>query len=192
MHTSLFKIFMHMNQSSDGRTRTDDLFLMREALSTTKLRRHFEHGQITNKYRMEIAFYQAKYGQKFDKWISWFTWGPYSHVELVFSDGVFFSSSPRDDGVRFKKIEPKEDHWRFYPVDVTSQQEQIVRDWCNTKVGLPYDWMGIHAFFIPWVIRQRKEEWFCSEICITALQLVDLFPGVRPHKTTPNRMAKLM
>ena len=47
-------------------------------------------------------FYKAKYGDWVDKIVSWHTKSPYSHCELVFSNGEFLSSSKRDGGVSIK------------------------------------------------------------------------------------------
>jgi hypothetical protein len=53
---------------------------------------------------VKIALYKGKKTIT-DKLISWWDRGLYSHVELVFSDGLCASSSPRDGGVRMKPIE---------------------------------------------------------------------------------------
>ena len=53
---------------------------------------------------MQIAFYKAKFGNFTDKIVSAFTFSPYSHCEMVFSDGICASASLRDGGVRFKYI----------------------------------------------------------------------------------------
>ena len=135
---------------------------------------------------MKLAFYKAEHGNKLDTWLSWVTWGPYSHVEILFSDGMWCSSSPRDSGVRYKTIDPL-DHWDYRALDVTHKQEQIVRDWCDTKIGLSYDWWGVYSFLIPF-IPQKDNEWFCSEFCVVALQEIGIWPDINPSKSTPNRM----
>ena len=55
-------------------------------------------------HNMKLAFYKAKHGTKIDKIVAAAIGSEYSHVELVFSDGICFSASPRDKGVRFKTI----------------------------------------------------------------------------------------
>ena len=54
---------------------------------------------------MRVAFYKGE-GNFFDKLIRWWTKSSYSHCELIFSDGIFFSADPRDGGVRYKNIVP--------------------------------------------------------------------------------------
>jgi hypothetical protein len=122
---------------------------------------------------LKIAFYKAWVaGDLKDKLISIWTLGPYSHCELIFSDGVSFSSSWRDDGVgvRYKDIHYLPKRWTFIDIPATEEQELEVRSWCDTKVveNAKYDWRGIIQFVIPF-IKQSDEDWFCSEICIAAL-----------------------
>lgn len=135
---------------------------------------------------MKVAFYKAP-GTIWDKLIRWWTWGPYSHTELVFSDGMWFSSSPRDGGVRFKQIIACSNSWDFVTV---STNEQIVRNWCNQQSGA-YDWFGVLRFVFPF-LHPSPHHWFCSEICLTALQQVGLLKGMQPSAISPNRFYKLL
>jgi uncharacterized protein YycO len=116
---------------------------------------------------LKILFYKARYGKIWDKLIGLWTFGPYSHVEILFSDGVCFSSSPRDGGVRFKNIHILPERWTA--IDMPTDQEENIKKWCEKKVGLRYDWWGILGFVLPFV-RQERKAWYCSEICITALK----------------------
>jgi uncharacterized protein YycO len=145
---------------------------------------------------MKIAFYVAKYGTAFDKWISWVTWGKYSHCELVFSDDMWCSSSPRDGGVRFKNIEFAPEHWDFvdlkkkyqWSTSISVSFEAIVRQWCETQVGHPYDWKGVYGFILPRFLRQNNEAWFCSEFCVKALNKIGLYGNLISWETTPNNL----
>ena len=64
---------------------------------------NFEHSMV------QLAFYKAK-----GDWVDWivrkWTKSIYSHCEVVIGD-EWFSSSPRDGGVRMKKIEYKPEDW---------------------------------------------------------------------------------
>jgi hypothetical protein len=122
---------------------------------------------------VRILFYKAWVaGDLKDKAISIWTLGPYSHCELLFPDGVCFSSSWRDDGVgvRYKKFPIIPSHWTCVEIPTTKEQEIQMRQWCDVKVAenAKYDWWGIIQFVIPFV-KQKDEDWFCSEICIAAL-----------------------
>lgn len=139
---------------------------------------------------MKIAFYYAQYGDWRDKLVSWITRGPFSHCELVFSDGVCFSSSGRDEGVRFKLIDFKKEHWIFYDLILSESEEAYVKTWCSLKVGKKYDWLGLLRFVFPNIDSDDKRKWFCSEICVRALQKVNLFTNLNHHKTSPNSFYK--
>ena len=74
---------------------------------------------------MKVALYKGKRGGfagVFDAAVRWWTRGAYSHVELVFSDGMAASSSTRDGGVRFKRIDFKPEHWDFIELKVDEEQ----------------------------------------------------------------------
>ena len=50
-----------------------------------------------------LPFYISSYGDWVDTVISISTGGVYSHVELLFNDGVSFSASPRKKGTSFRE-----------------------------------------------------------------------------------------
>lgn len=122
---------------------------------------------------MKILFYKAWVAGDFkDKVISIWTFGPYSHVELMFSDDVCFSASWRGNeaGVRFKKIHVIPERWDIIEIPTTIAQEAKIRGWCEdrAKENAKYDWWGIVQFVLPFV-QQKDEDWYCSEISIAAL-----------------------
>jgi len=116
---------------------------------------------------MKIAFYKGlKYGNWLDKLICLGTMSRYSHCEIVFSDGVSASSSPRDGGVRFKNINYSDDKWTLfdviYPSDVDF--EAMVRYHFAVHEGDKYDYLG--AFFSAFGIDASSDDRkFCSQIC---------------------------
>ena len=133
---------------------------------------------------MRIAFYKAP-GTWFDTVIRWWTRSPYSHCELVFSNGLWFSSSPRDGGTRFKNIDADPDTWDFIEIPLSQVQEQTVYEFCLAEDGCRYDWIGILftqviplSFYNPWW-------WFCSEVCVAALQQVGMLADLIPHEINP-------
>lgn len=74
---------------------------------------------------MRIALYKGKRGGfagAFDAAVRWWTRGAYSHVELIFSDGMSASASSRDGGVRFKRIDFNPEHWDFVELKVNEEQ----------------------------------------------------------------------
>jgi hypothetical protein len=135
-----------------------------------------------------LAVYKADAGSRWDRVIGDWTRDPrlpcqYSHVELVFSDGIAFSSSPRDGGTRFKRIY-FDDKWHMYNLGELTQ-ERAIRAWCASQVPARYDWRGILGFNIP-LVDYSLNHWFCSEVTTTAVQIEGLLTELKPIKTSPN------
>lgn len=122
-----------------------------------------------------------------------FSGGSYSHCEILFSDNTFFSSRPFSK-VSFKRydtiIPPYFGHWSFINIDISPKDEFIVRTWCELKVNSKYDWMGVARFLIP-SLHASEDRWFCSEICISALQQVGFFKGIKAHEIHPTELYKI-
>jgi len=110
--------------------------------------------------RTKLAFYKGK-GTWVDKLIRWWTSSPYSHVELVVGD-QWYSTSPRDNGVRSKVIVPKEENWDYLEVEVDTDWLTKVFD--KTK-GQKYDWWNIFFTQIVPLEIERSDKWICSEWC---------------------------
>ena len=105
----------------------------------------------------------------------WWLGGPYSHTELIFSDGISGSSSWLDGGVRLKKIDYTSGKWDFKTID---GDEKAARQWFEDHAGQPFDLLGLLGF----VWRRGTEsrgKWFCSESVAAALQFHD------PHRFDP-------
>ena len=93
--------------------------------------------------------------------------GPYSHTELVFSDGMCASSSFLDGGVRFKRIDLDPAKWDL--VDCPGD-EAYARAWFKKHDGEPFDVLGLIGFVGPRGL-QNQWKWFCSESIGAALQI---------------------
>lgn len=151
---------------------------------------------------MEVLCYKRRRGW-LDTLIRWWTWGPYSHVELRFSDGMCFSSSWLKQpvkggwsicgltaGTRFKwmlRLKPRS--WDRFKVVATPEQEQAAREWCQKHRGLSYDLLGVLGFVLFKNLDDPKC-WYCSEICARALTEAGIFRF--PKKLSPNFMARIM
>ena len=119
---------------------------------------------------MKIAFYTAtRPGLQglYNRLTRWIDRGPYSHCELIFSDGLSASSSCIDGGVRFKRIEFDADHWEIIEV---GGDEAAARAWFEMHNGAPYDFMGT-ARFVFGFLSNSAGKWFCSEAVAAALGL---------------------
>lgn len=131
---------------------------------------------------MKIAFYKARYGKLVDYIISIFTFSKYSHCEIVFSDGECASSSPRDGGVRFKKIELGH-KWDVYTL-VTHDNEDAVRQWFTDHDHQGYDLLGAigSGVGLNWTSIDKK---YCSYCCASAL-------GMQNPVLSPGRLFSLL
>ncbi len=109
--------------------------------------------------------------------------GPYSHVEMIFSDGMSASSSYMDGGVRFKRIDFDPEHWDF--IELPAEKEAEARRWFRDRIGSGYDLAGnMHFVFGP--VPESKNKWFCSEATMAALGFTD------PWRYGPNGAAAIL
>lgn len=118
---------------------------------------------------MKAAFYTGTRPGKaglYNRLVRWWTTSPYSHVELVFSDGIAASSSYADGGVRFKVIDFEPRSWEF--IELPLHLEADARAWFAAHAGAGYDLRGnLHFMVEP--LADRKDAWFCSEAVAAAL-----------------------
>lgn len=120
---------------------------------------------------MKIAFYLGRKADNpksklFDWLVCAWTKSRYSHCELVI-DGVCYSSSKRDGGVRGKVIDLNSGHWHVF--DLNRDSEKAL-DWFYAHFGRSYDVAGLLGFVLPWRTHD-PDRWFCSEACAAALKI---------------------
>lgn len=135
---------------------------------------------------MKVALYkETRPGLQglYSRLTRWLDRGPYSHCEIVFSDGVSASSSYIDGGVRFKTITYNPEHWDF--IEVPDYLEACSRNWFREHNGEPYDLWGNVRFAFGFA-RESKGAWFCSEAVMAALGYQDAY------RYGPNGMAALL
>lgn len=113
---------------------------------------------------IKIAFYKNnKYLS--NRIISWWTGGPYSHVELIFDNNQWFSASSWEEKrVRFKNIEYKKEHWDVFYINKEINIDRVYNK-SRSIIGKKYDWTGV---LLTQVFNRRQhnfEHFFCSEAC---------------------------
>ncbi len=131
---------------------------------------------------MRLAFYKGR-TRLFNRAVSWWTHGPYSHTELILGnemDGtlVCASSSCVDGGVRFKNMALDDNHWDVMEIRGDSL---AAYNWFMAHTGLPYDVLGL-AGFVGRRGLDDKNKWFCSEACAAALGMEE------PWRYDPNTL----
>lgn len=116
--------------------------------------------------QIRAAFYKGK-GDFFDHLVRIWTRSEYSHVELVIEDR-WYTSSPRDGGVRFRYLEADSSHWDF--IDIRGIEASKVEIFLISQLHKKYDWLGIFLTQVFPLGIDDPNRWFCSEIVAAALQ----------------------
>ena len=108
-----------------------------------------------------------------------------SHAEIMFSDGVCGTAQP-NGGVVLRHINFNRADWIVLDLPCTPGQEATVRGFFEQELGCPYDWSGLlFAQILGWNW-QSKQKYFCSEICVAALQKAyPALAGLKPWRIDP-------
>ena len=121
---------------------------------------------------MKLAFYKSTrpgFAGIYNRLVRWWDNGPYSHCELIFSDGLSGSSSFMDGGVRLKKIDYDSEKWDFVEIDI---DEVKARTWFENHQGCEYDIAGNIRFLIDF-LPDAQDKFFCSESIAESLGYKD-------------------
>ena len=114
--------------------------------------------------KVQIAFYKAK-GNWIDLTTRIWTKSIYSHCEIV-SNKDWYSSSPRDGGVRTKQILDDGNSWDFIEVDIDKNTlYEIYRE----NKGKGYDFKAILFSNILPFKWHSKDKMTCSEFVASVL-----------------------
>lgn len=106
------------------------------------------------------------------------TWSKWSHAELVI-DGLCWSSSARDKGIRSKQIDLSSDRWDVVDLDLPESAKLSALVWFQMHDQDKYDWLNIGRFVLP-ILGQKRNRWTCFEALGTSLGLAGA------HKLTAN------
>ena len=147
---------------------------------------------------MKVIFYKAEQGNWADMLIAWWTspfkhklnrdWlKSYSHVELLFSDGMMFSASYQDNAVRMRQ-HSYSSNWDSADLYMSTIQEFILRASCERMCNMKYDYMGLTWFVLR--LPHNKSKYFCSELVAERLQTLGYFAGEDPSHLSPNDLAR--
>jgi hypothetical protein len=135
---------------------------------------------LLGRQKMKIVFHKGVW--PWDWAIRVFSMGRFSHCEVIFSDGMWFSSRP-GKGTAYK-VRKLDDNWEVLDLWVSPEVEAEVRKWCDSENNCPYDWLGV-ARFVLGFLKPSEERWFCSEICAAIIQKCGYLNYVEPHKLHP-------
>ena len=108
------------------------------------------------------------------------TWSRHSHGEL-FIDGVCYSSSAMDKGVRSKTIDIHSGRWDLYPLLGADKERAL--GWFFAHEGAHYDWPGIVSWVIR-LVRHHPDRFVCFE-AIGEMLGID-----KPHRLSARKLVK--
>ena len=86
----------------------------------------------------------------------------YSHAELCLN-GVCYSSSVRDGGVRSKLIDLNSGKWDLIEINLSEQDKQKALDRFFSIDGKSYDFLGAIGVVLPFV-NDSRDKYFCFEV----------------------------
>ena len=131
--------------------------------------------------KAKLAFYKGK-GNWVDLLIRVFTNSKYSHVEIVINKD-WYSSSPRDGGVRVKQIINDGNSSDFVEVEI--DKERLYQKYREYK-GRGYDFKGILLSNVLPIGWHSKNKMTCSEFC------ADVLGYSEPEMYSPERLYKIL
>ena len=130
---------------------------------------------------IQLAAYQPhRWHDLIGRLVCLWTGYPYSHCELVI-DGVCYSSSARDGGVRGKRIDLSPEWWHL--VEIRGYPSSGILARFNETKGVRYGWLDIlcrQILHLP----IKSKGYFCSEWCAYALGLPE------PTSWTPGMLVE--
>lgn len=143
---------------------------------------------------MKIAFFKSEYGNWFDKLISLWTLGKFSHCEIIDDDGISYSiSGTKKTETVYKRIFDEEYKWVI--IDISNMQKsykfnpKFLYNFYVETLNSKYDWFGI---FLKFVFNKEVDnnKYYCSEWCVVALNgIFGINHYLSPHGS-PNRLYK--
>lgn len=114
--------------------------------------------------------------------IAWRLQEPWSHVVVLFDDAAYSAELPRVKKHplthRSVSIPPREGS--DVEINVTDDQELKMREWCDVRVGRPYDMMSIFGWILGWDWLQHRRNTYCYEF---VRELLEHMGWLKP---TPN------
>ena len=100
----------------------------------------------------------------------------YSHTEISIGNpfetpALCGSAAGVDGGVRGKTMQLSPDKWDIFPVFWVAEQD--VRGFLAKYNKNGYDFFGVGRFALPFLLREHKSLWFCSESSAYILGFAD-------------------
>lgn len=128
----------------------------------------------------------------FNRAVRWWLHGPYSHTELVFSDGMCASCSWMDKGVRLKAIEIHADKWDVLSlpphIDEAATRARVEASiQAGEQTKFRYSLLLLATFVVPPLRRFLAER---DQVCSTYIAWALCLPSWQQHD--PMELADLV
>lgn len=142
---------------------------------------------------IRIAFHTSK--GWLGSTVALLTGGPYDHVEIVFPDGLSWSSSFVDKGSRFAEIEFNPDRWDFVDLTIAGDKVLLMRAMAEQLNGRPYGVAKVMNFVSRALLNKEfpdpkgDNSLFCSEAVALVLAAGGVLGSLPPRTTAPIHLA---
>jgi hypothetical protein len=141
---------------------------------------------------IKLMFYYGP-GDRITNTIRLLTGGPYSHVELQFTDGCRFFSSGHGEYTGCHMICDRKVYdrgWDQVLIPATREQEKAAEKYTFGHIGIPFDFLGMGGYLVPFFDHFRKPL-YCSSLVLDVLQKsLHMFAGAGPG-ISPNGLHRL-
>ena len=122
-------------------------------------------------------------------------------------------TADQTDHVHLRVDQPyRAEQWELWSVSTTPEAQEQARAFLDAQVGGPFDASALYfnAFWGPWVaccprswlrhcargvqrgLYNPERKWFCTELCVAALQVLGLFADETPCVVDPGRLRALL
>ena len=148
--------------------------------------------------QLSVAFYRGTNNEPLiNRVTQWWT-GQFVHCELVFVDphsGRNVACGVWQDETVF--LRPKtfgRDTWSWRTISVPEASIGTIKSFCEEQArgDKPFNKAGLIRCTTPFPRVTDGTSWFCSELAVTALQKVGLFPNIVASATTPTELYALL
>lgn len=113
--------------------------------------------------------------------VRWWTRSEYAHVSISTPSSCIDAAPGCGVGFRKEPIGAKR-----VSFEVTASQLDRLSLFIDAEYGCKYDWLGDFACGLPWLAREHKDKWFCSEFACACLQHIGIIRStVEPWRLSP-------
>lgn len=152
----------------------------------------------TQRGQLSVAFYRGTAHEPLINRITQWWTGQFVHCELVFVDpntGRNVACGVWQDETVF--LRPKtfgRDTWSWRTISVSEKAINKIKQFCKEQADgdKPFNKSGLIRCTSPFPRPTDGSQWFCSELAVTALQNVGLFPDIIASATTPTELYHLL